>query len=207
MIGLEGAHCLEGDLDNLDEFYKAGVRYIGLAHFFDNEWAGSAHGMEKGGLTPIGKKLIKKMDSLHIIIDLAHSSSKTISEIFSLTQSPVIVSHTGVRGVCNNQRNLTDDQIIEIGRRSGLIGIGLWETAVCGTDATATAQSIKYVANKIGADKVSLGSDFDGAITAPFDVTGFPLIYEALIKEGFTKGEIEMIMGGNVREFLLRMLE
>lgn len=207
MIGIEGAHCLEGDLNNLDEFYQAGVRYIGLAHFFDNEWAGSAHGIDKGGLTKTGKQLIKKMDSLNIIIDLAHSSAKTIDEIFALTQSPVIVSHTGVQAVCNNQRNLSDEHILEIGKRNGLIGIGLWETAVCGTDATATAKSIKYAADKIGVDKVALGSDFDGALTAHFDVTGLPLIMEALQKEGFSPKEIELIMGGNVRDFMLRNLE
>ncbi len=207
MIGLEGAHCLEGELNNVDEFYRVGIRYIGLAHFFDNEWAGSAHGMDKGGLTKIGKQLIKKMDSLHIIIDLAHSSTKTIDDIFEMTQSPVLVSHTGVRSLCNNQRNLSDAHILEIGKRNGLIGIGLWETAVCGTDATATAKSIKYVASKIGVDKVALGSDFDGALTTHFDVTGLPLMVEALKKEGFNRDEIELIMGGNVRDFMLRNLE
>lgn len=98
------------------------------------------------------------------------------------------------------------NRVTEIGRRNGLIGIGLWETAVCGTDAKATAQSIKYVADKIGVDKVALGSDFDGALTTHFDVTGLPLIYEALKNEGFNNKEVEIIMGGNVREFLLRNL-
>jgi microsomal dipeptidase-like Zn-dependent dipeptidase len=206
MLGLEGAHCLDKDISNLKKFYDAGVRYTGLAHFFDNEWAGSAHGMKKEGLTEAGRQLIRKMDSLHIIIDLAHSSPKTIDDIFKLTDSPLIVSHTGVLGVCNNRRNLSDAQIMEIGKRNGLIGIGLWETAVCGTDAAATAKSIKYVADKIGVDKVVLGSDFDGAIQAHFDVTGFPLIVSALEKEGFTRSQIEMIMGGNIRDFFLRNL-
>jgi membrane dipeptidase len=206
MIGLEGAHCLENDLNNLDEFYAQGVRFIGLAHFFDNEWAGSAHGLAKGGLTPAGHQLVKKMDSLKIVIDLAHASAQTIDDIFRLTTGPLLVSHTGVRGVCNNQRNLSDEQILEIGKRNGLIGIGLWETAVCGTDAVATARSIKYVADKIGVDKVCLGSDYDGAITAHFDVRGLPLIMEELKKLGFNKTEIEGLMGGNVRDFMLRNL-
>lgn len=206
MLGLEGAHCLEGDVKNLDDFYKAGVRYIGLAHFFDNEWAGSAHGMEKGGLTPAGEVLIRKMDSLHMMVDLAHASRETIDDIFAITQGPVLVSHTGVKGVCDNQRNLTDEHLMEIGRRGGLVGIGLWETAVCGTDAAATAKSIRYVAEKIGVDKVALGSDFDGAIQAHFDATGLPLISEALRLEGFDDHAIELIMGGNIRDFLLRTL-
>jgi microsomal dipeptidase-like Zn-dependent dipeptidase len=206
MLGIEGAHCLSNDINNLQKFYDAGVRYIGLAHFFDNEWAGSAHGLKKGGLTEGGKQLIKKMDSLHIIIDLAHSSPATVDDIFRLTSGPVIVSHTGVQGTCNNRRNLSDSQIAEIGRRNGLIGIGMWETAVCGTDAGATAKAIKYVADKIGVDKVALGSDFDGAIEAFFDITGFPLIVSALEKEGFNREEIEKIMGGNTRDFFLKNL-
>jgi microsomal dipeptidase-like Zn-dependent dipeptidase len=206
MLGLEGAQPLEGDLTNLDEFYNAGVRYIGLAHFYDNEWAGSAHGMNKGGLTEIGKLLIKKMDSLHITIDLAHASQQTINDVFSLHQGPVLVSHTGVKGVCNNQRNLSDEQLIEIGKRNGLVGIGLWETAVCGKDAAATAKSIRYVADKIGVDNVALGSDWDGAFEMHFDVTGLPLIVVALEKENFTRAEIEKVMGGNVKDFFLKNL-
>ncbi len=206
MLGLEGAQPLEGDLTNLDEFYKAGVRYIGLSHFYDNEWAGSAHGMNKGGLTGIGKLLIKKMDSLHIMIDLAHASQQTINDVFSLHHGPLLVSHTGVKGVCNNQRNLSDEHLMEIGKRNGLVGIGLWETAVCGKDAAATAKSIRYVANKIGVDKVALGSDWDGAFEMHFDVTGLPLIVVALEKENFNRAEIEKIMGGNVKDFFLKNL-
>jgi membrane dipeptidase len=206
MLGIEGAHCLNDELGNLDEFYKAGVRYIGLTHFFDNAWGGSAHGMKKDGLTEKGKQLVRKMDSLHVMIDLAHASPKTIDDIFASTQGPVLISHTGVKGVCDNTRNLSDAHLLEIGRRNGLVGIGLWETAVCGTDAASTAKSIRYVADKIGVDKVALGSDFDGAITAHFDVTGLPLIVNALLKEGFSQTDIYKIMGGNVRDFFLRNL-
>lgn len=206
MLGIEGAHCLENDLNNLDEFGKAGVRYIGLTHFFDNEWAGSAHGIKKEGLTEKGKQLIKQMAEAHIMIDLAHASQKTISDVLKYHNGPVVVSHTGVKGVCDNNRNLTDAQIIEIGKHNGIIGIGLWETAVCGTDAAATAKSIRYVADKIGVDKVALGSDFDGAIGTHFDVTGLPEIVAALEKQGFVRAEIEKIMGGNIRDFFLRNL-
>ena len=206
MLGIEGAHCLNDDISNLQLFYNAGVRYIGLAHFFDNAWAGSAHGVNKGGLTAKGRQLIRQMDNLHIIVDLAHASPQTIDDVFATTNSPVIISHTGVKGICNNTRNLSDAHLLEIGRRNGLVGIGLWETAVCGTDAAATAKSIRYVADKIGVDKVALGSDFDGAITTHFDVTGLPLIVNALLKEGFSKEDVYKIMGGNVRDFLLKNL-
>jgi len=206
MLGLEGAHCLENDLNNLNTFYDAGVRYIGITHFFDNEWGGSAHGVDCNGLTESGKELVRKMNDLNITVDLAHASPKVIDDVLALTLRPVLVSHTGVKGVCDNQRNLSDAHLIEIGKRNGLIGIGLWETSVCGTDASATAKSLRYVADKIGVDKVALGSDFDGAIGTHFDVTGLPLIVTALEKEGFNRREIEMIMGGNIRDFFLRNL-
>lgn len=207
MLGIEGAHALEGDLANVKLFAGLGVRYIGLTHFFDNEWAGSAHGEKKGGLTPIGKELIKEMEKYGIAIDLAHASRQTIDEVFALTDAPVIISHTGVQGVCNNNRNLADRHLDEIGRRNGLVGIGLWETAVCGKDARATAQNIKYVADRIGVDKVALGSDFDGAIETHFDVTGLPLLVVELQKQGFSQEDIDKIMGGNVRDYFLRNLK
>jgi microsomal dipeptidase-like Zn-dependent dipeptidase len=206
MLGLEGAHCLENEINNLDVFYNAGVRYIGITHFFDNEWGGSAHGINKGGLTDAGKILIRKMNELKITIDLAHASPELIDNILALTTQPLIVSHTGVKGVCDNQRNLSDKHLVEIGKRNGLVGIGLWETSVCGTDAAATAKSIRYVADRIGVKNVALGSDFDGAIGTHFDATGLPLMLQALEKEGFTRAEIELIMGGNIRDFFLRNL-
>ena len=206
MLGLEGAHCLDNDINNLDLFYKTGVRYIGLAHFFDNEWSGSAHGMKKGGLTEKGRELIKRMEALHITIDLAHLSPKTIDDIFAMTTGPVMVSHTGVKGTCDNIRNLSDAQIQEIGKRNGIIGIGMWETAVCGNDADATARAIKYVADRIGTDKVAMGSDFDGDVAASYDITGFTMVVKALEKQGFSRADIEKIMGGNVRDFFLRNL-
>ncbi len=206
MLGLEGAHCLESDINNLNTFYEAGVRYIGITHFFDNEWGGSAHGIDRSGLTESGKELVRNMNDLNITIDLAHASPKVIDDVLSLTLKPVLVSHTGVKGVCDNQRNLSDAHLIEIGKLNGLVGIGLWETSVCGTDATATAKSIRYVADKIGVDKVALGSDFDGAIGTHFDVTGLPLMVTALENEGFNRNQIEMIMGGNIRDFFLKNL-
>lgn len=206
MLGLEGAHCLEADVNNLQVFYDAGVRYIGITHFFDNEWGGSAHGMKKGELTKDGISLTRKMEELGIIIDLAHASVETIDDVLRVTSRPVIVSHTGVKGECDNQRNLSDKHLQEIGKRNGLVGIGLWETAVCGTDADATARSIRYVADKIGVDKVCLGSDFDGAIRTHFDVAGLPTMVTALQKQGFSFQEIDKIMGGNIRDFMLQNL-
>ena len=197
-LGLEGAHALSGDVKNLDRLYDAGFRMIGIAHFFDNEMGGSAHGVEKGGLTETGRRMMEKIEEKRMFVDLAHASPRVIGDVLAMARRPVIVSHTGVRGACDNARNLSDDELKGIARTDGLVGIGYWQTATCGRDANAIARSIRYTVDLIGVDRVALGSDFDGTIEAPFDTTGVVLITDALMHEGFDEPQIAKIMGGNV---------
>lgn len=205
-LGIEGAHALDGNLDNIDVLFDAGIRMMAPTHFFDNDIGGSAHGIEKGGLTDKGKEMIRRMEAKRMIVDVAHASAQTIDDVLAIATRPVVVSHTGVRGTCDNQRNLSDDQLRGIARTGGVVGIGYWDTASCGNDATAIAKAIRYAANLVGADHVGLGSDFDGAVVAPFDTTGLVQITDALIAEGFTDEEIGKIMGRNVLRLLIQNL-
>ena len=202
MLGLEGAHALEGKVENLEKLRAAGYRLIGVAHFFDNEFTGSAHGENKYGLTMLGRELIKKMEEARIIVDLAHSSPQTIDDVLVMATRPVVVSHTGVKATCNNRRNLSDDQIRAIAKNGGVIGIGYWLDAVCGTDVNAIVRAIKHTVEVTGVDHVALGSDFDGAVTTPFDTAELARITDALLAEGFSEGDIHKIMGGNVLRFM-----
>jgi membrane dipeptidase len=201
-LGIEGAHALDGDVANIDVLFDAGFRMMAPTHFFDNDIGGSAHGVEKGGLTDKGREMIHRMEQKHMIVDLAHASPKTLDDVLGIATRPVVVSHTGVKGTCDNTRNLSDEQIKAIARNGGVIGIGYWDTATCGQDAKAIARAIRYTANLIGVAHIGLGSDYDGAITAPFDTTGLVQITDALLGEGFSESEIEMIMGGNVIRLL-----
>ncbi|MEI6666526.1 MAG: dipeptidase [Acidobacteriota bacterium] len=205
-LGIEGTQALDGSLSNLDALDRAGFRMIGITHFFDIEFGGSAHGLVKGGLTPMGRELVGQMEARHILVDLAHASNQTIMDVVALSKKPVIVSHTGVRGTCNNTRNLDDERLQRIAATGGVIGIGYWTTAVCGPDADAVARAIRYTANLVGVDAVALGSDFDGAISAPFDTTGVVLVTDALVRSGFSDVEIRKIMGGNVLRVLRQSL-
>jgi len=202
LIGVEGAHALEGDLANLDRLFDAGVRMMAPTHFFDTEIGGSAHGVTRGGLTPLGREWVKKMEAKRMIIDLAHASPAVIDDILKMATRPVVVSHTGVRGTCDNQRNLSDAQLAAISSNGGVVGIGVWDTAVCGADARAIARAIEHAVNVAGVEHVALGSDFDGAITAPFDATGLPQITQALLDLGMDETKIEAVLGGNVRRLL-----
>jgi microsomal dipeptidase-like Zn-dependent dipeptidase len=142
------------------------------------------------------------METRHMIVDLAHASPKTIEDVLSIATRPLVVSHTGVKGTCNNNRNLSDDQIRAVAAKGGLIGIGYWGTATCGTDARAIVKAMRYVSDRVGVEHVALGSDFDGAVTAPFDTTGLVEITDAMLEAGYSEQEIRMIMGENVVSFL-----
>ncbi len=202
-LGVEGAHALDGNLKNVQLLFDNGVRMMAATHFFDNRLGGSAHGINGEGLTDFGKQVIAKMDELNMIIDVAHCSPNMVDDIVKLTKRPILSSHTGVKGTCDNVRNLSDKHIKDIANSGGLISIAMFKQAVCGIDAAATANAIKYTVDLVGVDFVALGSDFDGSVTTPFDITGLPLIVEELIKLDFTEKEIQKIMGENIKEFLL----
>ena len=201
-LGIEGAHALDGDLNNVDVLYDAGFRMMSPSHFFDNDIGGSAHGVEKYGLTEKGKEMVRRMEAKKMFVDVAHASSKTIDDVLAMATRPVVVSHTGVKGTCDNQRNLSDDQLRRIAATGGVIGIGFWDTAVCGEDARSIAKAIKYAVGIVGVDHVALGSDFDGSVKAPFDTSGEALITEAFINEEFSDDDIAKIMGGNILKLL-----
>ncbi|MEN3334664.1 MAG: rane dipeptidase [Blastocatellia bacterium] len=205
-LGIEGAHALDGNLDNLDRLYAAGVRMMAPTHFFDNDIGGSAHGVAKGGLTDKGREMIRRMEAKKMIVDLAHASPATIEDVLAIATRPVVVSHTGVKGTCDNTRNLSDEQLKAIAKTGGVIGIGFWDTAVCGTDAKAIARAIRYTANLVGVDHVALGSDNDGAVVAPFDISGVVEITDALLEDGFTDEEIGKITGRNTLRLLIENL-
>ena len=205
-LGIEGAQALDGNLDNIDVLFDAGFRMMSPSHFFDTDIGGSAHGVDKDGLTEKGKEMIRRMEAKRMIVDVAHSSAKTIEDVLALATRPVFVSHGGVKGTCDNQRNLSDEQLKGIARTGGVIGIGYWDTAVCGTDAKAIAKAIRYTASLVGVDHVGLGSDFDGAVVTPFDTSGLAPITDALLAEGFTDEEIGKIMGRNVLRLLIQNL-
>jgi membrane dipeptidase len=202
LLSVEGLQVLEGRLQNLDTLYALGFRMAGLAHFFDNEVARSAHGMEKGGLTALGRSVIAVMEARGIIVDLAHVSPKAVDDVFAIARRPLVVSHGGVAAVCPGPRNWTDPQLQHLAANGGVIGIGYWQAAVCDATPKGIAKAIRHAVNVAGIDHVGLGSDWDGAIEAAFDASGLPLLTQALIDEGFTETEISQIMGENVIRLL-----
>ncbi|MEP7350962.1 MAG: dipeptidase [Sphingorhabdus sp.] len=197
MLTIEGLHNLEGKASNLDRLYAAGFRMAGLTHFFDNELGGSMHGLKKGGLTPFGRDIVRRMEAKGMIVDIAHLSHAGVAELLALAKRPVVSSHGGVQATCKVNRNLTDDEIKGVAKTGGIIGIGYWEGAVCSTDPRAAAKAMKHVRDLVGIEYVALGSDYDGATTMRFDTSQLVQVTQALLDEGFTPDEIRAVMGGN----------
>jgi microsomal dipeptidase-like Zn-dependent dipeptidase len=206
LLGTEGAQPMEANIANLDELYNAGFRMMSPAHFTDTAVGGSAAGVTKGGLTPLGREWVKQMEARGMLIDVSHSSADTLRDVTAMATKPIVVSHTGVKGVCNNNRNLTDDQLRAVAATGGVIGVGFWDVASCGTDAAAIARAIRYTVGVVGAEHVGLGSDFDGAVTEPFDSSGLALITEALLQQGMSEHDIRLVMGENVARVLSQVL-
>ena len=206
-MSLEGAHALEGRLENVELLFNKGFRIIGFSHFFDNELGGSAHGMKKDGITKFGLNVLYKMSQLNMLVDISHASSKLIDDIFQHSMQPVIASHTGVQSVCNNAgRNLSDQHIRKIADSGGVVGIGFWPAAICSNNVSGLIKTIRYVVDLVGEDYVALGSDFDGNVQTPFDAANISIVTRALVQAGFTEHQIQKIMGDNIANVLLSSL-
>jgi membrane dipeptidase len=198
MLSIEGLHDLEGRIENLDALYAAGFRMAGFAHFFDNDVAGSMHGLQKGGLTSLGRDAVARMEKLGMIVDIAHSSHAAVADILTLAKRPVVSSHGGVQATCKVNRNLTDDEVRGVARTGGVIGIGYWEGAVCSLAPDAVVRAIAHVRDLVGIDHVGLGSDFDGSTITGFDASEVAAVTQALLDAGFSEADIRKVMGGNV---------
>jgi microsomal dipeptidase-like Zn-dependent dipeptidase len=202
MLSIEGLHDLEGKIENLDVLYAAGFRMAGLTHFFDNDVAGSMHGVGKGGLTPLGRQAVSRMEALGMIVDLAHASHATVADVLAIATRPVVFSHGGVQATCKVNRNLTDDEVRGVARTRGVIGIGYWQGAICSTKPEGVARAIAHIRDLVGIDHVGLGSDFDGSTTTGFDASQVAAVTQALLDGGFSEPDIRKVMGGNVLRVL-----
>lgn len=206
MIAAEGMHPLEGRLETLEELHQAGFRMMAPTHFFDNEVAGSAHGESKAGLSKFGKQVIDRMQELKMIVDVAHASPATIDDVLERMRAPIVVSHTGVQGVCPGPRNLSDAHIRAIANGGGVMGIGFFEGAACDITPDGIAKSIRYVADLVGSEHAALGSDWNGGTNVVIDAPKLVYLTDALLRAGFSEEEVQGIMGQNALRVMKAVL-
>jgi membrane dipeptidase len=205
ILGVEGGHAIEKDITKLKNLYKLGARYLTITWENSTDWAISAKDKNslKKGLSDLGVKIIKSMDSLGMIIDVSHTGKKTIEDILKVTKNPVIASHSGAFQLRNHYRNLTDEQIKAIANTGGLIGVTFYPNFI-ESGKTANIKSvikhINYIVKLVGIDYVGIGSDFDGIEITPTgleDVSKFKNLISALKKEKYSDEDIRKICGEN----------
>ncbi|SDK11527.1 dipeptidase [Microbulbifer yueqingensis] len=206
ILGIEGAHPLEGRLQNIARLYDAGYRVMGLQHFFDNALGGSLHGHSAAGLTDFGRAAVREMAARSIVIDVAHSSEAVVREVLALVDRPLIVSHTGLKGMCDSPRNISDSLMKAIAAGGGLVGIGYWDGAVCDPSPENIVRTIRYAIELLGVAHVALGSDYDGTVEVAFDTGELAVLTAEMLRQGFSEFEIRRVMGENLRDFFLAQL-
>ncbi|KPA23067.1 Membrane dipeptidase (Peptidase family M19) [Shimia sp. SK013] len=207
MLGLEGAHPLEGDFANLQGLQDAGYRVIGLQHFFDNELGGSLHGTGNKGLTDFGRQVVAAIEERNLVLDLAHSSPQVALDVLALTDMPLIVSHTGIHSNCPVKRNFEDALMRDIVATGGVVGIGYWADVTCDDSPLGVAKTIRAAVDVVGEDHVSLGSDFDGSVPTAFDTAEVAAITQALMVQGLNEPQIRKVMGENMLRVLRERLK
>ena len=207
VIGVEGGHTIENSLAKIDTLYNSGMRYLTITWNNSTEWAISAADNRTltQGLSEFGRQVIRKLDSLGVIIDVSHVGIKTIQDILEVTTNPIIASHSGARAINNNKRNLYDWQIQDIANTGGVIGIVFYPYFLTGSSSAAIAdviEHIDHIVNLVGPDYVALGSDFDGIEVTPLgleNTSKFPALTLALLQHGYTEQDVAKFLGGNFK--------
>lgn len=217
LLTLEEGAVVENDLSLLEHYYRLGVRMITLTwnhvngigypnlsniSCYEDMFKINDH----DGLTPFGLQYIKEMERLGIIIDVSHLSDAGFYDVYHHTTKPFVASHSNARQVCGVARNMSDDMILKLASRGGVMGINFCSDFLTteGTHQTSyikdMVQHILYIKNLAGIDCIGLGSDFDGigSKLEMKDASGYQMLYSALIEAGLSIEEIEKIFYKNV---------
>jgi membrane dipeptidase len=250
LMGVEGGHMINSNLDVLRKYASLGVRYMTLTHSGNCEWAdASTDKPVHNGLSDFGKDVIREMNRLGMMVDISHVSDKTFYDALKVSKAPLIASHSSCRALCDAARNMTDQMMKDLAAKGGVVQINYhvgflsqefrnaekahpeWEQAIaaevkkaCGDNEACLLiegdrvtreyveqgklprvgwktiiEHIDHAVKIAGIDHVGLGSDFDGA-NMPFgmeDASKLPKITDALLKKGYSEGDVRKILGEN----------
>ncbi len=208
LLGIEGAHALEGDLEQVDVFARRGVRYLGLLHFHANEAGHPAYGLgrrDDEGLTAWGFELVRRCEAAGVLVDLAHINRRGFLDACSAATRPPIVSHTGVLGAFEHWRNIDDAQLRAVADEGGVVGVIFDKRYIGGDDLDHVVKHLAHIIDVVGEDTPALGSDWDGFILPArglFDPRGLPLLTDALLEAGVSRRTIGKILRGNIMRVL-----
>ena len=211
-LHFEGADPLDLDGRALETFYNAGLRSVGITHFRQNQYAAGVPNRFPGspdigpGLTDAGKELVRQLNRMHVLVDLSHANEKTFWHVATISDAPLVATHSNAWALSNAPRNLTDKQLAAIRESNGMVGLNYHVGFLRAdgemnpkTPLSGMADQIDYLVEKLGIDCVGLGSDFDGAMMPAElkDAAGLPRLMQALADRGYGDAELTKIAHGN----------
>lgn len=208
IISMEGAHFLEGSLDNLRWFVGRGLRSLGLVHLRANAAGFPNYGLGSGircGLSEFGRDLVGACNDLGVIVDLAHSNRAGLLEACSMTRYPVIVSHTGIHGSHPHKRNIDNQQLRAVADTGGIVGVIYEPRYLGGKDVQAVLRHLRHAINIVGEEHVALGSDWDGMIVPVRGlehVGRLGTLTQAMLDDGWSYRRIGRVLCQNVLRVL-----
>lgn len=205
MLGMEGGHAIENSLGALRGFYEMGVRYMTLTHNGTLDWADAGSDEHRhGGLTEFGREVVREMNRMGMLVDLAHTSPETMNDALDVAEAPVIWSHADARGMHDHTRNVPDQVLRRLPENGGVVMITFVPQFLTANDRATladVADHIEHVVEVAGIDHVGIGSDFDGISSTPVgleDVSTFPALFAELSRRGWSEDDLAKLAGENV---------
>ncbi|KAF7469349.1 dipeptidase 1 isoform X2 [Marmota monax] len=215
LIGVEGGHSIDSSLGVLRALYHLGMRYMTLTHNCNTPWADNwlvDDGVDKAqsqGLSDFGQQVVKEMNRLGIMIDLAHVSVATMKAALKLSKAPVMFSHSSAYSLCRHARNVPDDVLQMVKETGSLVMVNFYNYFVScseGANLSQVADHLDHVKKVAGAGAVGFGGDYDGVTRLPVgleDVSKYPDLIAELLRRQWTEEEVRGALANN----LLRVFE
>jgi membrane dipeptidase len=205
LLGIEGGHAIENSLGALRAYHAMGVRYMTLTHNSSLDWADAGSGEHThGGLTEFGREVVREMNRLGMLVDLAHTSPETMNDALDVSEAPVIWSHAGANGVREHARNVPDQVLRRLPDNGGVVMVMFYPPFISAREEATlsdVADHVEHVAALAGIDHVGIGSDFDGIDEVPVgleDVSTFPALFAELSRRGWSEVDLAKLAGENV---------
>ncbi len=204
VLAIENGLAIEKNLENIDHFFNRGVTYITLCHNGDNDICDSARGNSThNGVSLFGQEVIKRMNSLGIMVDLSHASQESFFQALEISSSPIVCSHSNCKALLSSPRNLSDEQLLCLAKKGGVAHITLYGGFLNKDSSLASIldaiEHLEHAIKVMGIDHVGLGTDFDGdggvrGLASSSELINFT---SHLLKRRFSKEDIAKIWGGN----------
>ncbi len=200
VLAIENGSALQGDPRHLDAVYERGVRMMSLTWNKSNDLADGAMESHHGGLTPVGRQVVSRMQELAMIVDVSHLSAQSFWDTLAATRGPIVATHSNAAAVTPHPRNLSDEQLRAVAGRGGVVGVNFYPTFTGGPALTCILDHIAYMVEVMGPDHVALGSDFDGfdgLVNDLEDVARLPHLTAGLLARGYDAPTVTKILGEN----------